>query len=338
MVRLLALSLILALSACGSEQENPTPEAVTRSYWAAVQNDDSTTADALTTPSSATTSQDENETGSMTRSETTVDGSKLLEIKIGETVISTAGAQVDTTLTSQMGDADSDDPQLIEVSFNTELLETSSGWLIDREATDRNMMAAAMQAAFGVMKQALTEGMQEAMKGLGDAMAEGMQAVTEGLSDELKKLQAHGDQPATAYTEYQAPQITPARVTGLIKQTPVELRNAEWSNTLALYSGESWGSNPSLLLFLFLPEGQQPVARTITVEAAATGGNTPHIHYRWRNPDSGEINSTILTQGYNLTLTFGDANNARVPGQISFSVPGETTELRGSFEIQLPPQ
>ena len=60
------------------------------------------------------------------------------------------------------------------------------------------------------------------------------------------------------------------------------------------------------------------------------------MHYRWRNPESGEIETTVLTQDYNLTLTLGDAIDLKVPGQISFSVPGEGTEVRGSFEIQLP--
>ena len=331
MLRLLLIGLLsglmLALSACSGEPHT-SPGDVTRDYWSAIQNGETTAAANFTIQPQANEQQD-----GLT---TTVDGSKIKTIRVGEAATNVGQSKVPTTLVSIMDSSDPDAEQTIEVSFDTQLILTEPGWKIDLETTNNNMMAAAMQAAFGVMGQALADGMQDAMKGLGEAMAEGMQAVTEGFAEGFENLDEYNNDLQLKPAPYQAPTITPARITGLINDTSIELTKAEWSNTLALYSGDSWGSNPSLLLFLFLGEGEQPVARTITVDAAAGGFHNPHVHYRWRNPESGEIETTVLTQDYNLTLTLGDAIDLKVPGQISFSVPGEGTEVRGSFEIQLP--
>lgn len=89
---------------------------------------------------------------------------------------------------------------------------------------------------------------------------------------------------------------------------------------------------------MFLDEGEQPSERTITVNADQGAHGHPHVHYRWRNRQTGEIETEVAMSNYDLELVLGAMVAGRVAGQIRFSVPGEATDLAGTFEIQLPDQ
>mgnify|MGYP003563693155 CR=1 FL=1 len=121
-------------------------------------------------------------------------------------------------------------------------------------------------------------------------------------------------------------------VTGTIKGTRVDLRMAEFDGQLALFEDEGWAWSPSLLVFLFIDEDGVPEGRTFTVTPnAEPGSGIPHVHYRWRNAGTGEIDVDSVMDGYAMTLSFGEVSAGLVPGSIEFSIPGSQTSVSGSF-------
>lgn len=125
-------------------------------------------------------------------------------------------------------------------------------------------------------------------------------------------------------------------VRGAIHGTRVQLPNATFDGQLALFEGEGWGWNSSLLIFLFLDEGEIPQGRTFTVgPESGRRTSTPHIHYRWTEPDTGELASGVAMDGYRLTLQFGTVQQGRLPGRIDLAVPDEEIEIAGEFSANL---
>jgi hypothetical protein len=115
-------------------------------------------------------------------------------------------------------------------------------------------------------------------------------------------------------------------VAGTVRGTDVTLANATFDGDLAIFDGDGWGFNPSVLVFLFLDEGEIPAGREIVVNADdGIQMGQPHVHYRWRDPTSGEISSEALVEGYDMKLIFGQARGDILPGKIEFSVDGEAT-------------
>lgn len=127
---------------------------------------------------------------------------------------------------------------------------------------------------------------------------------------------------------------TETRVTGTIKGTQVELVGAELDDQLAIFEENGWGFSPSLLIFMFLDEGETPEGRTFSV-SSDEGPNfevtTPHVHYRWRGAESGNIESDVVSMDYDMELTLGQIENGELPGTITFSVPDEDTSVSGTF-------
>lgn len=328
-----ALLIYLLLSGC-SETSDPTE--VARSYWAAVIGEDGTAMEKWATNQQSLISNDV--LGSMQ-----FDGSKVKEVSFGEALVDDKQARVPTVLIL-LAETEAIAGQLGEIRFETELVRSDGEWKVDRVSTERNMAGAVFAAAVGVMGQAISQGMKEAVEGVGEAMAEGltqsMQSVMEGLEDLNKNVVSKNEKSLNpqASSTYQPPVVLSAEVSGSIRGHQVELNSAEWSNVLSLYAGESWNSNPSVLIFLFLDEGEQPSERTITVNADQGAHGHPHVHYRWRNRQTGEIETEVAMSNYDLELVLGAVVAGRVAGQIRFSVPGEATDLAGTFEIQLPDQ
>jgi hypothetical protein len=124
----------------------------------------------------------------------------------------------------------------------------------------------------------------------------------------------------------------PELVEGTIRGTSVHLDGSELDSiTLSIFEGDSWGFNPSLLIFLFLDEGELPAGRTFTMRPDGHDPTSVHVHYRWRDPESGEIHTEMVTSGYELELKLGEIEDGQLPGSIVFAVPGEETRVRGSF-------
>lgn len=122
-------------------------------------------------------------------------------------------------------------------------------------------------------------------------------------------------------------------VTGQISGTRVVLGNSEFDGDLAIFEEDGWGFSPSLLIFLFLDEGDVPEGRTFTVHPDdGFAGGTPHVHYRWREPSSDSIQVDSVMQGYRLELRFGTVSGNRLPGTIELSIPDADTDVSGTFE------
>ena len=110
--------------------------------------------------------------------------------------------------------------------------------------------------------------------------------------------------PPPATERYPAIQTN---IRGHICGTDVTLDNATISgDKFSIYTGDSWAFNPSLLFFFLLEEGIIPNNQSFSVDPAmGSGAKTIHVHYRWKDPNTGEIKSGVMMRGYRLQLTFG---------------------------------
>lgn len=130
------------------------------------------------------------------------------------------------------------------------------------------------------------------------------------------------------------PEDGAALIDGLIRGTEVKLTGAEYGNQLALHAGENWGFNPSLLIFFFDDEGKL-AGKTYDIDPSEKKNfENPHVHYRWED-DAGEIESEIASSDYSMELEFGSIEDGVLPGEIHFSIPGEETEVRGTFRATI---
>lgn len=336
MKRTFVLLGCLTMIACGDPSSDP--DVVARHYWAAVQENDQKTIEKLSVL------EEPKVEASVFSSKTTIEGDKIQKIRFGETTVNKGVALLPTIVIPE-SDGQGGSADIGEISFVTQLVQVDGEWKVDKNVTDKNMMGAAFVAAMGAMGEAFSEGMKEAVEGIGKAVSEGVKVMVEGLAEGLAQELSEGLDAANEAIEkmpnsaeqnkYVPPVVLPARVSGSISGTGVELSSAEWSNTLAIYSGEGWGFNPGLLIFLFLAEGEMPADRTITVSSEDKSFGHPHVHYRWRDPKSGEIKTEVVTGGYDMVLKFGEAIDHRVSGEIQFSMPEEDTRVAGTFEIEL---
>jgi hypothetical protein len=126
-------------------------------------------------------------------------------------------------------------------------------------------------------------------------------------------------------------------VQGRISGTDVKLQNASFENgNLTISAGDSWAFNPSLLIFLFLEEDTIPEGQAFTVRpTGGFQGSRPHVHYRWKDPASGQIQNDVKMSGYRLDLKFDRMVNGIIPGRILFEIPGKDTRVEGRFNARV---
>jgi len=128
----------------------------------------------------------------------------------------------------------------------------------------------------------------------------------------------------------------PEVVEGTLKHTTVRFPHAEFDGDLSIFEGEGWGFNPSLLIFLFLEEDEEIEGREFHVRAeSGFKMGRPHVHYRWRDPGTGEIDVAAVMDNYEMDLVFGEITNGTLMGTIAFSVPGEGSRVRGHFRAKI---
>ncbi len=127
------------------------------------------------------------------------------------------------------------------------------------------------------------------------------------------------------------------KVEGKISGTNVTLKNASFQNgQLAIYAGDNWGTNPSVLIFLFTEEGAIPGGKLFSVKPKAEpDGTAPHVHYRWKNAESKQIETEIVMDGYRLRLKFDKAVDGKIPGEILFEIPEKDTRIQGRFIAEI---
>ena len=138
-------------------------------------------------------------------------------------------------------------------------------------------------------------------------------------------------------TEFKEVEIPQTKVQGRIRGTEVTLENASFENdNLAIYAGEGWGFNPSVLVFLSIERGIIPENQSFSVTPAGeVQANTPNVNYRWRDAESGYLKSDMVMQGYRLQLKFGQERGGRIPGEILFEIPDKDTRIEGRFDAEL---
>ncbi|MCP4900687.1 MAG: hypothetical protein GY906_27300 [bacterium] len=124
-----------------------------------------------------------------------------------------------------------------------------------------------------------------------------------------------------------------AGVIGRIRGSAVTLSASAFDGDLAIYEGDGWGWNPSLLVFLFLDDKTPPEGQSIVVAASeGQASSNPHVHFRWRDPLTEDIEVDSVMEDYSLTIEFGSVVDGYLLGHIEFSVPGEETGVSGSFQ------
>jgi hypothetical protein len=314
---------LLLLSGCGVD--NVGPDTVADAYWQAITSGDQTMVETLVIEQADPVQL------SVFSGGLQVEGKKVREIRLESAIIEDGKARVPTVIIAK---PDLNLRDFDEIKFDTQLVKVDGQWKVDKLTTEKNMMTAVLGAAMNSLGAAFSEGMQGAVESIGQAVAEGMQVMVEGIAEGLEQAKKGSEDIDSSLPQIDYKPLS-ARVSGEIEGTTVALKKAEWSNALSLYEGDNWGSNPSVLVFLFLAEGESPVAKTFSIAASDNNFHKPHVHYRWRNPESGEINTEIATGNYNLDLKFGRLEERRVTGEINFSVPDRNTKIAGTFEIEL---
>jgi hypothetical protein len=77
-----------------------------------------------------------------------------------------------------------------------------------------------------------------------------------------------------------------------------------------------------------------------TVEIPPDQTNAPHVGWRWKDEQQHPV-TQIVSNGYLLKVTFGQASNGHMPGKIYICLPdAEKSFAAGDFdaEIRQPPQ
>jgi len=327
LTKVIVLNLLLALllSACSESEQSATPGQVAADFWQAMEMGDRARAEQL----AVTGSLD----GSTMNFE--AEGNSIESITFTEAMASSDMAAVPTTMVGEFNN------RPVKFSFDTRLVPVDGVWKVDFNTTSTGMMGAMLKEAMSTFGEVMADGVGQAMTDLGAVLSESVDELSESLREGFEQgaagLSQGLDSASDAMrsgSENTAPVALAARVSGEINGTPVALVASEWGNTLAIYQGDSWGSNPSILLFLFLPEGELPVDRVIEVSTDDESFGHPHVHYRWRDA-GGDLQTTVLTGGYNLKLQFGETVDGQVAGNLSLDVPGEDTRLQGEFSIRI---
>jgi len=143
-------------------------------------------------------------------------------------------------------------------------------------------------------------------------------------------------QPIMQPGEVKIPRTT---VQGRISGTNVKLENSSLNlkgGTLAIHSGSSWGSNPSLLIFLFgMEKGIVPNSKAFSADPNIRPSPSIHIHYRWKDPESSKIKTETAMRGYLFYLKFGQEKDGSIPGEILLKYPEKDIHVEGHFRAEI---
>jgi hypothetical protein len=159
-------------------------------------------------------------------------------------------------------------------------------------------------------------------------------ALTAGCGNQDPGSQAPASSTKSARTAQPAALPT-GPVKGAVKGTSVLLDEGKWDGQLSLFEEESWGWSPSILLFFVEQDGsvENLDLRFDPATEVPFGVTQPHVHYRWRDPGTGEIQVESVTGGYTLHLTTDVIADGRLPGTIRLALDEAGIELEGAFEV-----
>ena len=162
-----AALLVLALLAgagCGGSG-TPRPEAVTAEFWEAIRSRDIEAAAELASASSRF------------QLERMRDGRPIDEVLLGEALIGEYSAVVRTSLATSVNEG------RVHITFDTHLVRSDSGWIVDAEATERALTTALFATSMQQIGEAVGQGVEEFSRALEQGAAEVSRAIREALEE-----------------------------------------------------------------------------------------------------------------------------------------------------------
>lgn len=362
------IAIAVTLSAC---DDKDSPEVVSQHFWSAIQENDTATAQNYAVPGSLSgqSLRIENDQFISSFGETTINGNQatVSTTHTGSYNNAPLDYQFNTTLIKI------EDEWKVDVEKTTQsLVPAAMSAAFSGLGQALNQSLSNLGEAFGkeadnigtLLGQALNDGVEQMSREMEKASAElsqsaeyasdsGFAAATEftkEFSQELnQELQNAGSIYQQKLNELKAAQrkkasskTLPASVQGHIHNTPISFTKARYQQALELYSGDNWSNNPSVLIFLFLADNESLAGKTLSYSADATptsSNNPPHIHLRWRAAESNELETEIISQGYNLKLAFSDADTqGNITATVALTIenpssPDNNSQIHGSFQL-----
>ncbi len=125
-----------------------------------------------------------------------------------------------------------------------------------------------------------------------------------------------------------------ARVNGTIFGTNVKLTTARFDGSiLEIFEGDSWGQNPSLVIFLF--DEAKSVAPNKSINIKRKSKNlSPHVHVRFEPKGSEKIQTKIFSKDYAMSIRFQKTKRGFLPARFELSEPKSNTKLDGFFFLK----
>jgi hypothetical protein len=166
-MRKLAALLVLGLIAgtgCGGSG-SPRPEVVTAEFWEAIRvRDIEAAAEFASEPNRV-------------QLERMRDGRPIDEVLLGEALIGEQSAVVRTSLATSVNDGQ------VHTTFDTHLVRSDSGWVVDVEATERALTTALFTTSMQQIGEAVGQGVEEFSEALEQGAAEVSRAIREALEE-----------------------------------------------------------------------------------------------------------------------------------------------------------
>lgn len=134
---------------------------------------------------------------------------------------------------------------------------------------------------------------------------------------ELEELSIPADQP----------------LSGVLCDRECTLHHAAVRNGILTLSEQDHGQGDSLIIFLFLDEGEAVAGRSYLVAGESKNG-TPHVHVHWEADDDRDKAVKSFTRDYTMKLEFAEANDdGTVPGTIHLEkeLGGKQIRMSGAF-------
>jgi hypothetical protein len=358
-VAVTVLIAAMALSAC---EKTDSPEVVSRAFWAAVQAGDMKTAQTYAVPGSLESKAEAIKTGDFDSEFTAT----VIKDNLATVSTNHKGSQNGTPLEYQFNTVltQVDKQWKVDIKKTTQsLVPAAMTAAFSGFGQALNQSLSNIGDTFGqeadnigsLLGQVLNQGIDEMSREMEKASAEISQSAEQAsnsgfemaaelgreLSKELsQELQNAGSIYQQKVNELKAAQlkkqpqtISAASIDGSIHGTAVNLTQARYQQALELYSGDSWSANPSLLIFLFADEEQSIAGKRFEFNAHSFTDGQPHVHLRWRDPDSGEIKTEIASRNYDMSLIFSAADNqGNLTATLAFAK--DTTQINGSFTLK----
>jgi hypothetical protein len=164
---LLAVGLFTAAGCGGSGASKP--EAVTAEFWEAIRARDIEAAAELASESS------------QFQLERMRDRRPIDEVLLGETLIGEQSAVVRTSLATSVNEG------RVHTTFDTHLVRSDSGWIVDAEATERALTA----ALFATSMQQIGEAVGQGIEDFSEALEQGAAEVSRAVREALEELEYH---------------------------------------------------------------------------------------------------------------------------------------------------